>query len=277
MKYGTGAIETKYDIRDYWFDPSDKGGFDWDTGFDIEQKLGQKLVAKDQNGSSSCGGQAWSYYGEVLEAIATRNYEPRSAKWIYSHTRVPTGGSNGRVNCDFCIKAGWARESLVPSYLNGKPPKESFFLYKPVVTRDIIEDTEISKPLSYVRVTPNIELFAQALEAQNGLVLVLNGQDNGTWHSDFPKPPTVKEWGHFLYACKAKKIGGKKYIGVINSWGKGVGEDGIQWLGEEWFVNPKLGVREGWTMVWDYKPAKMKLLLKATIKLLTKLVESLKK
>jgi hypothetical protein len=273
MKYGTGGIESKYDIRDFWYSPTDKGGFDWDKGFDIEEKIGRKLVVKSQNGSSSCGGQGWSYYGEVLEAVATRDYEPRSAKWIYSHTRVPTGGSNGRVNCDFCIKNGWAREALVPSYDNGKPPEEDFFLEKPVITKEIIEDTEIAKPLSYVRVEPNIELFAQAIQDNNGMVLVLNGEDNGTWLNRFPKPPKVKEWGHFVFAGKAKLIGGKKHIGVLNSWGEEVGDKGWQWLSEEWFKNPKLGVREGWTMAWDYRPAATKVILKKIIKNLQEVVK----
>lgn len=275
LKFGTGAIESPYDIRDYWYEPADRGTFDWKEGFDIEKKLGTKIVVKNQNGSGSCGGQAWGYYGEVLEAIATGNYEPRSAKWIYSHTRVPTGGSNGRVNCDFVIKAGWARESLVPSYDNGKPPTEEFFITKPVITKEIIEDTEIAKPLSYVRVETNIELIAQAIQDNNGMVIVLNGQDNGTWRSAFPKPPTQKEWGHFLFAGKAKLIGGKRYIGVLNSWGEKTGENGWQWLSEDWFVNPKLGVREGWTMVWNYEPSKVKVLLKKTVKVLQLLVSLL--
>lgn len=277
MNYGTGALESKYDIRDFWYEPADRGAFDWTKGFDIEEVLGKKLVVKDQNGSSSCGGQAWSYYGEVLEAVATKNYEPRSAKWIYAHTRVPNGGSNGRVNCDFCIKNGWAREELVPSYDHSKAPKEEFFIGKIERTKDIIIDTEIAKPLSYVRVEPNIEIIAQAIQDNFGVVIVLNGEDNGTWKGSFPKPPKVKEWGHFVLAGKAKLINGKRHIGIINSWGDDVGDDGWQWLGEEWFTNPKLGVREGWTMVWDYQPAKTKLVLKQMVKLLTQVINLYKK
>jgi len=277
MPFGTGALESPYDIRDYWYDPLDRGGFDWKAGFDIEKKLGRKIKVKDQHRSSSCGGQAWAYYGEVLEALVTGNYEPRSARWIYSHTNVPPGGgSRGRDNCSFVIKAGWTRETLVPSYENGKATEE-FMVKKPAITRDIIEDSEVTKALSYLGVQPNIELVAQAIADHNGCVLVLNGQDNGTWKSRFPKPPLVKEWGHFVFAGKAKLINGKPYIGVINSWGDDTGEDGWQWLGEEWFKNPKLGVREGWTLAWDYRPAKIKVALKEVIKLATQLLAILQK
>lgn len=274
---GKGALESSYDPRDYWYTPKDRGAFDWRTGFDIEHEIGVNLQVKDQNGSSSCGGQAWSYYGEVLEKIATGTYEARSARWIYSHTRQPGGGSSGKDNCSFVIKKGFAIELYAPSYDNGKPPKESFMIQVPQLSKQALEDLEVSKALSYLHVPVNIEVFAQAIQENNGLVLVLNGQDNGTWRSKFPKPPTVKEWGHFLYAGKARIINGKKYIGVINSWGTKTGDSGWQWLGEEWFNNPKIGVREGWTLAWDYKPATHKKLLIEIIRVATKLVGLLTK
>ena len=135
-KYGKGAIKDKYDIRDYRF--AGAGLFDWETGFDIEEKIKTKLVTKDQNGSYSCGGQAWSYYGEVLETLADGDYEPRSARWIYAWTNAPGGGSAGRDNCKRVIESGWALESDVTSYENGKAPSEKFMITKPEVTSDIV-------------------------------------------------------------------------------------------------------------------------------------------
>ncbi len=273
MIHGTGGLESGYDPRDYHYQPSDRGGFDWDTGFDIEQKLGFKIKVKDQDGSGSCGGQAWSYYGEVLEAIVTGTYEPRSASWIYSHTRIVPSGSRGRENCDFVVNNGWVKEIDAPSYNNGNPPKEKFFDAIPVLSKEAIEDSEVSRALSYLNVKSNIEVFAQAIQDHNGMIMVVNGEDNGTWRSKFPKPPVEKEWGHFLYACKVKLINSKKYIGVINSWGKDVGDNGIQWIGEEYFNSGH--VREGWTLAWNYEPAKHKLILAAIIKNLTKILELL--
>lgn len=270
MEYGTGALLSPLDIRDYKFEPADRGGFDWSTGFDLEKKLGHKLTLKDQNGSGSCGGQAWSYYGEVLEEVATQTYEPRSARWIYSHTHVPTGGSNGRTNCAFVIKSGWAKEVYAPSYDNGKPPREEFMRVIPNLTGDAIADNQVSKALSYLGVKGNIEHVAQALEANFGCIIVVNGQDNGTWRGKFPKPPKEKEWGHFLFCVGAELIGGKKYIKVINSWGDDVGDKGYQWIGEDYFNSGH--VREAWTLAWDYTPAKKIALLKATIDALQKLI-----
>lgn len=276
IDFGKGAIESPYDIRDYWYTPADRGAFDWKQGFDIEHSIGVNLQVKDQNGSGSCGGQAWSYYGEVLEKIVTGTYEPRSARWIYSHTRVPTGGSRGKDNCAFVCKKGFALELYAPSYENGKPPKESFMIQIPSLSKQALEDLEVSKAISYLQVPTNMEVMAQAMQENNGIVLVVNGSDNGTWRSQFPKPPKVKEWGHFLYAGKARMIKGKKYIGVINSWGTKTGDSGWQWLGEEWFTNPKLGVREGWTLAWDYRPATHKKILIETVRLLNKVIDLMK-
>lgn len=265
---GKGAVDSPYDIRDYWYTPPERGISDW--SYDIEKILGKKLVVKDQNGSSSCGGQAWSYYGEVLEAVATKGYEPRSARWIYSHTAVPGGGSRGKDNCDFVIKNGFVQEEYATSYNNGKPPKESFMLQVPKLTKDAVEDKELSRALSYLKVQGDFNTIAQAITEHYGCIISVGGEDNGTWRSKFPKPPKSRVWGHWLYAGKLKTIKGKKYIGVINSWGTDTGESGWQYLGEDYFTSGF--VREGWVLAWDYKPSQLKAALVKVVKLYEQLL-----
>lgn len=266
-----GVVDSSYDLRDYWYEPADRGVISWD--FDIENVVG-KIPVKDQNGSSSCGGQAWAYYGEVLERIATGTYETRSARWIYSHTAVPGGGSRGKDNSDFVVKNGWVQEVHAPSYENGEPPSEKFMLKVPKLSLKALEDLEISKALSYLKVAPDMNTIASAILENHGCIISVGGEDNGTWHSAYPKPPKTREWGHWLYACKLKMKDGKKYVGVINSWGN-VGEHGVQWLGEDYFASGF--IREGWTLAWDYRPAKIKTLMIETVRLLKRLVNAYKK
>ena len=235
-KYGKGGVPNQFDARDY--DWTELGSaslpFDWSKGFDIESKLQTQLVTKDQNGSFSCGGQAFSYLGEVLEAIATGTYEPRSAKFSYSQVFYPGGGSTARDNADIAIKQGWPREVILSSYDMGVPPSEYFMTRFQDITLPVLQDASLAKGLVYADVSPNIDTVAQAIRDNYGAILLVQGSNNGTWESIYPKPPIKTEWRHFLYAGKAVMLNGKKYIVVKNSWGN-VGVDGWQWLGEEWF------------------------------------------
>lgn len=268
-----GAVKDKYDPRNYQFTP--RGAFDWEKGFDVEEVIDSKLIVKDQGSSGSCGGQAWSYYGEVLEAIATKTYEARSSRWVYAPVRAPGGGSMGKELSAFVCKNGFALEEHATSYDNGKAPDEVFMSKVPALSNAGIEVAEVSRALSYVQVKADIDILAQALQDNNGVCIALYGEDNGTWRSKFPKPPNKQVWAHWLYVCKAKKIDGKKYLGVVNSWGNKCGDKGIQWIGEDYFVNGN--VWYGWTLAWDYKPAQHKTLLIALVKLLQQYVGLLTK
>lgn len=227
-----GAVRDRFDSRDFQF-IAGAAPFDWQKGFNIEEKIGVMPV-KNQGQSYSCGGQAWAYYGQAIEAIATGSFEERSAKFIYAQTFVPGGGSAGRENCNIAIKQGWARESVLPSYENGGVPSEAFITRSQDITAEVRKDANKAAALSYANVPANIDTFAQAIQQNNGIILGIEGSNNGTWLSEFPKPGD-REWAHWLYAGKAKLIDGKKYIGVLNSWGEACGNKGWQWIGEDYF------------------------------------------
>src|SRR5258708_6414784 len=148
---------------------------------------------------------------------------------------------------------GVAREPLTPSYDTGNPPSEAFMERPQDITTDARTDASTARELSAALVNPtDIDSIAQAIRDNHGCVLGVTGSNNGTWISPFPKPPTAGEqtWGHWLYAGKAKMINGVKFIGFINSWGTNVGEQGWQWVSEDylaWFFNV-------WTMVFGTLP-----------------------
>jgi hypothetical protein len=256
MEYNTGALKDEIDTRDYqWSRVAGASLFDWEKGFDVEYELRKKipnfkLVTKDQNSSFSCGGQAWAYYGEVLEALTTGTYEQRSAKGIYSQTFVPpAGGSNGRPNCDLCINQGWYLESDVPSYENGFPPSETFMRQVEDISTKARNNASYSKALVYANVNANIDLIANAVQANYGAVIGIEGADNGTWKSAFPLPPMKTEWAHWLFVSGAVKIDDKKYLKVKNSWGDTTGNQGWQYIGEDYFQAHK--VWNAWTLVFN--------------------------
>lgn len=266
--FDPGGVKDRIDLRDYeWKEVGFAAPpFDWSKGFDIEKVLGLRIPAKDQGTSSSCGGQAWSYYAQVLEAITTGSFEERSAKYTYAQTYAPGGGSRGRENARIFVTQGVSRETVLTSYEGGKPPSEAFMERSVDITADIRADAMLSRSLSYAQLELDgildIDSVAQAIAANNGIVLGIDGTNNGTWKSEFPKPPKASDgrvWRHWIYGGKAKRINGKKHIGLLNSWGSDNGNKGWQWISEEYFTTYIQAYREyavwsGWTHVFNANP-----------------------
>lgn len=242
--HGTGGIISPTDERDLkWGTHLGMGAvpFSWSLGYDVFPKLPNGgLHIKDQDGSGSCGGQAFSYYAEVLDAIATKSQEIRSAKYIYEQTNVPPqGGSYARDNADILVNQGCAKESVCTSYDQGNPPSEAFMISK-TITDEMRADAALSKEAFYAFVPLTIDDCAQAVANNYGAVILIRGINNGTWLSKFPQSEllTDQHWGHFLYVAGALLINGKKYLKCVNSWGEnGVGENGIQYIDEKFFTD----------------------------------------
>lgn len=257
--YGTGGIPDIYDKRDLqWGKHIGMAGepFDWEKGYDIEKELQEvledpsfKLPVNDQNGSSSCGGQAQSKKGEVVSALVNRSFKRKSAKYPYAQVFVPPGGSWGRDLCNIAIKQGFGNEEDTSSYEAGKPPTEPFMQRKSDITEEAKKNAGKDKAFAYAEVPFSIDAIAQAIKDTKGVIIGICGQNNGTWRTAFPKPPTETEWRHWVYAGKAKLINGKKYIGFLNSWSENTGEKGWQWIGED-YINDK-GLFNIWTMVYN--------------------------
>lgn len=265
-EYGTGAVKSGYDPRDFWFEPVAMGYQEWD--YDVEKAIGTKLVTKDQGKSSSCGGQAMSYYGEVLERVATQTYEPQSARWIYSQCCVPTGGSGGRTLCSFTVKSGFVREVDAPSYLDGELPTEQFMQQRPVLSDEADSVRDVSMASSFLQVTLQPDVLQQAVMNNYGCMIMVGGENNGTWKSAYPKAPKKIAWRHWMYLGKLRERNGKRYFGVKNSWGD-VGDDGWQWLEVESFMPYIL---EAWTISWDYTAPKRKQILIDIVRLAKQLL-----
>lgn len=252
-QFGKGGIESPVDVRDYQW--SDLGAsaipFNWSLGYNINMSIS----LKNQGSSGSCGGQAGSYYGEILEGKATKSSEERSAKFIYSQIFVPPAGAYLRDVCKIATEQGFATEAVLSSYENGNPPTEAFMERKEDITSMVRADAAISKALSYAMVDRySIDAVAQAIANNYGAIILIRGENNGTWLTAFPAVTKgAGEWGHFLYCVGAQLINGKKYIKVRNSWGD-IGEFGFQYISEDFFTQGY--IYEVRTLVYANKPAK---------------------
>lgn len=251
---GKGGLASPKDTRDYDWGVigASKIPFSWELGYDIDLNIS----LKNQGNSSSCGGQAVSYYGEVLEAKASETVEERSAKFIYAQTAVQGGGSCLRDNCNIAVNQGWALESVLPSYEFGNPPTETFITRKEDITDIVRANAVQSRALSYAVVDrTDIDAVAQAIASNYGCVILIQGTNNGTWLSKMPNVTKSGDntWNHFLYCGGAKMISGKKYVKARNSWGN-IGENGWQWISEDFFTNGY--ILECRTIVFNNQPAR---------------------
>ena len=262
-KFNPGGSPDERDERDFQWNNEEFGGalplFNWEKGYDVEKELqvileNNTFVLKPnkQGNSQSCGGQAWSKYAAILDAFIEKKFTDNSAKFIYAQTFISGGGSAGRPNCDILHKQGCADESLCPSYDNGQPPEESFMNQPQDITDVARANAKFDQTLSYTAVAKTIEDFAHAISNNHGMVIGVRGTwvNDTSWNTTCPKSPAgaSSNWGHWIYAGKAKLINGKKMIGLLNSWGD-IGERGWQWIGEDYFSEGGRYLMGGWTHV----------------------------
>jgi hypothetical protein len=243
----TGANQRRPDPRDYPFASKEVGGsaapFNWCPGTGPDADINALLPTKNQGTSGSCGGQSFSYYGQVIRDTYAKDGQQRSAKFPYSQVYVPGGGSSDRDLANIAIKQGFALEGDCPSYQAGLSPTEAF-MERPQDITPVARLGAAKDQASFAYAFPTIDLdaVAQAASACLGLVLGLYGTNNGTWLSSEPTPPTAQDlasggaWSHFMYARDPQIYNGRKGLWAKQSWGPGVGVNGWQFLDESYFA-----------------------------------------
>lgn len=245
-----GFVEDPIDERDYEADHILFGSapFAWHDGYDLEEELGIELPTKNQGTSSSCVGQSVATGAYILNIIEMQRMgfdggesqlPELSAKSVYSQISLGSGqGAFTRDGVRLLRDYGINRESKVPSYNNGRAPSEKFMLDRDWMTTATTHNARNfrSKEYRFLQDKTDIDLVAKAIRDSHFVILGFHGQNGKGWGSEFPKPPAKRQWAHLVVAIGAKKINGKRYIKIINSWGKNVGKNGRQWISEDYFT-----------------------------------------
>ncbi len=236
-QFGKGAIDSPRDIRDFKANRLLGAGplpFNWSEGVDIIAKVGE-IPVENQFASSSCGGQALRYYLEALKRLHTGTFERLSAHDPYCQVFYPQGGTTIRDIAKLAVQVGIKSEAVVPSYINGDCTE--YFMRDKSLTTATPAAPKFAE-FGYAFPKTDIETIACAIRDNNGAILQVTGYNNQTWLT--MKPSTTVEgpaWSHFVWACGAQVIEGKRYIKILNSWGN-IGNNGFQFLSEDFFQGP---------------------------------------
>ena len=185
----------------------------FEQGFDVKSRTGV-FKREHQGSSSSCVGQAWSKYLEILHIIEAKDkqYEnfnvDLSARDIYSQIALPGGGAYTRDGAEVAVKKGNCQENLLPSYENGANPTEPFMKSRDGISPLAETDALFYRALKYVRIDTAPVLRDVDWEDIRQVIWQFNGFVSGYRR-------------HCMYAGGFGLVEGKRAIKFINSYGSG--------------------------------------------------------
>ena len=258
-KHGTGAVRSNpvaHVIRNWKREAAGVvPGFDWKTGYDSLSMI-PPVNIKDQFQSYSCAGQAASYAIEIVEKLANNPEGALSAKSIYA-PKAAQGGGMYVVDLQKMITSFGANLELsVPSYRPNGMTDEPWMSDRSVMTIDKVKDAVQRAGYIIVNVPITMDGIASATKQYGVVIWEITGKNNGTWESTQPAPPPQgladndpTLWNHFMCCVGAGQPLGYQRIKVLNSWGIGVGERGVQYFSAQ-YVNSGY-VRDAFSF---YKP-----------------------
>ncbi len=213
--------------------------FNWLEGYDVRNVIGP-ITIKNQADNFSCGGQSGAYFMEIQRRLQGIKEGEISAKSIYS----PIAYSGGGTTIDMLEKQvggnGGNLEASVKSYdAYGNPLPEYLMIEKSWLTPHMSLDALNRAGYSPYDLKDDIDSVASAIKNYGAVIWQIQGQNNGTWASPYPKPPSKANkneiWNHFMCCIGAKLVNGKKTIIALQSMGEMYGDKGIQYFQEDYF------------------------------------------
>ena len=275
-KKGKGAVKEKFKLKHLLkkrldvhlkFHPEFKAGL-----LDVKS-ISQKFPVKDQDGSSSCGGQAVA--SDIQNKVFIRDgvVTELSAKDVYSHCFLPGGGSSETDLQNWVESGGIDTEASVPSYINGIPQGEAFYETIAPRNQDVAFQNMVFNSFSFNG--NDINQVRQAIDTGNGCICALLG-NNTCWRTSngvvqVPAKGTTN-WGHWLNLVSYDDT--KKLVCAKNSWGADVGDEGYYYIPYSYFQN---GLVYGeWVSVLGAKGEYISLLQKV-VNLMQNIINLLKK
>jgi len=228
LEKGKGCLIKEPSITDYRLEVMPVKATVLPTSYSVEDKLSSQ---KDQGASSSCVGQGFAYYLEVLNKIETGNNVELSARDNYSKIFLSGGGAYLVDACKKIKNQGCVIEKDATSYENGAEPSEKFMR-----TRDDITSSEQDNGMtflakSYFTMSSTVANIKRAIYEGNGCCVACTG-DNAGWQTADIQLPKSNDWGHCVFLTGYDDT--TKKFKFKNSWGKEWRDNGSGYLPYEY-------------------------------------------
>jgi hypothetical protein len=214
-------------------------GVDWSVEYDSRTA---PIGIKNQGINYSCGGESASYLIEIHRKSQGIMEGAISAKSIYAPIAYPGGGTTVSALVTQICFHGANLEATVPSYdANGQPLSEAMMIEKSWQTDATRADALTRAGYTEYDVGTDIDDVASAIQAYGPVIIEIEGQNGHIpgWLSATPQPPSKTNpnptFNHFLCGFGFKTINGVRYISVLESMGEAVGENGVQYISEDYF------------------------------------------
>lgn len=190
------------------------------------------IPIKNQYASSSCGGQMTAYMVELMTGITC------SAKSFYSQYFYPGGGMDESVIRNKINTNGINQEKDVSSYKSDGTTDEPFMTDTSWRTDTLSYDALKRSGYVAINVPLTMEGIAGAVDTYGAVGVLLHGQNNGTWLTPNPLPPTSNDniWTHYMAFCDYFFQDRNKCI-ALQSWGSSVGDKGFQYFDEKYITS----------------------------------------
>ena len=251
-QFGKGAIQTPEHIAagKFVIKQEPLRAINWSVPYTIEQ--GFTLTQRDQDGSSSCTGQATVYYVEALNKIENNKDERYSARFNYSQSYAPGGGAYIWKAMSIPLNQGVASLESVP---------EGNSTEAEMIDQSLNNQAKIeAKADKYAQIPlqRNVDWLAQVLEDYHGFETGFNGRNDmfspdGT--ANLLNGPA--EWGHAVFVVGREIRNGKRCFKFKNSWSSYWGSNGYGYFPEEFITQGPIFDAYVYALVEDIDPNSM--------------------
>jgi len=192
--------------------------FGWTKGYDVRDAIGA-ISIKNQGVNSSCGGQAGSYFLEIQRRLQKIEEGAVSAKSVYAPIHAVGGGTTvPQLEKQIGTKGGNLEVSVPSNDAYGNPLAEFLMEDTSWMTPQTSQDALGRGGFTLFDIGENIDDVAATIRDWGCVIWEICGQNNQTWDSSCPQPPSSTNpnelWYHFQCAISAIAITPTEYKGL---------------------------------------------------------------